>query len=61
MFNMKKEYVTPSLKVMKINTSAMVMASGNAKEDVNWTDSESTGVGFTDFGNSNGDAVDWDF
>lgn len=58
---MEKKYVTPSTKVMKIEINAMVMASGNAKEDVDWTDSESTGVGFTDFGNSNGDAVDWDF
>ncbi len=58
---MKKEYVTPSTKVMKIEMNAMVMTSGNAKEDVDWTSSESTDVGLTDFGNSNGDAVDWDF
>lgn len=59
--NMKKEYVTPSLKVMNIDMNAMVMTSGNAKEDVDWTASESAGVGFTDFGNSNGESADWDF
>ena len=58
---MEKKYVTPSTKVMKIEMNAMVMTSGNAKEDVDWKDSESTDVGLTDFGNSNGDAVDWDF
>ena len=61
---MKKEYVTPLLKVMKIDMNAMVMASGNAKTDVDWAAGETddnTGVGFIDYGASNGTSVDWDF
>lgn len=56
--------MTPSLKVMKIDMNAMVMASGNAKTDVDWQAGETddnTGVGFIDYGASNGTSVDWDF
>ena len=60
--NMKKEYVTPSLKVMKIDMNAMVMASGNAKEDVNWSNSsEGANVVFNEFENSNDSEGYWDF
>lgn len=61
---MKKVYVTPSLKVMKIGMNAMVMASGNAKEEIDWTAGESgsgSGVDFVDYGNSNSGSPDWDF
>ena len=61
---MKKEYVTPSLKVMKIDMNAMVMASGNAKTDVDWDAGDSgdnTGLLFNDYENSNTTGSNWDF
>ena len=59
---MKKEYVSPSLKVMKINMGAMVMTS--AKTDVDWQNGESdndSGVLFNDYDDSNTTGPDWDF
>ncbi len=56
--------MTPSLKVMKIDMNAMVMASGNAKEDIDWQNGESgndSGVLFNDYDNSNTTGPDWDF
>ena len=58
---MKKEYIVPSLKVMTIDMSSMIMTSGSAKTDIDWTSGESANVGLADFVNSNGESVDWDF
>lgn len=59
---MKKEYVTPSLKVMKIDMNAMVMTSGNAKTDVDWSNSsEGANILFNDFEDSNDTSSYWDF
>jgi hypothetical protein len=59
---MKKEYMTPSLKVMKIEMSSLM--SGSAKSDVDWDAGDSgdnTGLLFNDYENSNTTGPDWDF
>ena len=56
--------MTPSLKVMKMETNSLIMTSGSAKSDVDWDagdSGESTGLLFDDYGNSNGTSPDWDF
>ncbi len=56
--------MTPSLKVVEIEMNSLIMGSGDAKADVDWDAGETddnTGVGFIDYGASNGTSVDWDF
>ena len=61
---MKKEYMTPFLKVVKIEMNSLIMGSGNAKADVDWDAGDSgdnTGLLFNDYENSNTTGPDWDF
>lgn len=59
---MKKEYMTPSLKVVEIEMNSLIMGSGDAKTDVNWSNSsEGANVLFNEFEDSNDSEGYWDF
>lgn len=55
---MKREYITPALKILKISiANSFLQSSGNNLNVPN----DSPGIGFSAFENSNGDSADWDF
>lgn len=54
--------MTPSLKVVEIEMNSLIMGSGDAKTDVNWSNSsEGANVLFNEFENSNDSEGYWDF
>ena len=57
---MKKKYIKPSMKVVKMNVESVILA-GSGELNVNPTSSTSNdGVQFNDYENSNGGTSDWD-
>ena len=57
---MKKKYIKPSMKVVKMNVESVILA-GSGELNVNPTSTTSNdGVQFNDFENSNGESSDLD-
>jgi len=55
---MKKEYITPEIKMVKMSlANSFLQSSGNNLNVPN----DSPGIGFSAFENSNGDSDYWDF